>query len=99
MDRKYTVRILVDVDMEWSQESPRYRLFVEHEMFVERTWIWHNCYLEEALTVVAAAGKYMIRGELVRPTTASLTLTNWRVDHGPGRITDSGELEIFDETV
>ena len=67
------------------------------KLFTERTWIWDHCYLEEALTIVAGSGKYMIRGELVQPCTASLTLTNWRVDHGPGRITHSGELEIFDE--
>lgn len=97
MSAKHTVRILVDIDCEWSNESPRYRLYVGHEMFTERTWIWDHCYLEEALTIVAGSGKYMIRGELVQPCTASLTLTNWRVDHGPGRITHSGELEIFDE--
>lgn len=96
MSRKITVRVLVDVNCEWSETPPRYRIFVDQELFTERTWIWNNCYLEEALTVVAAPGKYMIRGELVEPSDAALTLTNWRVDHGPGSITSAGELEIFD---
>jgi hypothetical protein len=97
MSHKLTVRVLVDVDCMWTGEPPRYRLFVAHEMFTERTWIWPDCYLEEALTIVAAPGKYTIRGELVEPYSGALTLTNWRIDRGPGRITHTGELEIFDE--
>lgn len=97
MAHKLTVRILVDVNCDHADSDPsRYRLFVDHEMFIERTWIWTDCYLEEALTIVAAPGKYMIRGELVSPNDARLSLTNWRVDHGPGRISHTGELEIFD---
>jgi hypothetical protein len=97
MAHRLTVRILVDVDCEHADtEPPRYRLFVDHELFTERTWIWQECYLEEALTVVAAPGQYQIRAELVSPSDACLALTNWRVDHGPGRITSEGLLEIFD---
>lgn len=97
MTRVSSVRVLVDVVIGHADiTAPRYRLFVNDELFTERTWIWPDCYLEEVLTIVAAPGQYHIYGELVTPSDARLTLTNWRVDHGPGRITSEGRLEIFD---
>lgn len=98
MAYKLTVRILVDVICEHADTNPpRYRLFVDHELFTERSWIWTDCYLEEALTIVAPPGQYHIYGKLVTPSDARLTLSNWRIDRGPGRITSEGSLEIFDE--
>lgn len=96
MGAKKTVRVLVDVECIWTGDPPRYRIFVDNEMFTERTWIWTSHYLEEALTIVANPGKYTIRGELVDFHRAALHLTNWRVDVGPAVIRE-GVLEIRDE--
>lgn len=97
MSHKAEIRVLVDVDCHWRDAEPIYRAYVNQELFTERTWIWRDHYLEEALTIVAPPGKYMIHYELVDPDTGNLYLTNWRVDRGPAILVD-GWLEILNET-
>lgn len=88
--------VLVDVDCHWRDSPPKYRAYVGDELFTERTWIWNEHYLQEALTIVAPPGKYMIRYEIVDGDSGRLYLTNWRVQQGPAQIVD-GWLEIYDE--
>ena len=61
------VQVDCDVDCEWDQESPRYRAYVNDELFAERTWIWQNEYLRECLQISAPAGLYKIHYRLVDP--------------------------------
>jgi hypothetical protein len=70
-------------------------VYVNHELFAERTWPMQDIYLEEMLQIQAPAGKYIIRYELVDNSSAVLTVRNQRIGRGPGRILDKlGTLEI-----
>jgi hypothetical protein len=85
MNKKF-VRVLVDVDCEWEGLNPVYRVFVNDELFAERTWYWTNEYLQEMLQIEAQPGEYRITVDLVPPHLAQLTIKNLRVDYGPGII-------------
>ena len=82
MTKKF-VRVLADVNCEWEGLNPVYRVYVNDEMFAERTWYWTNEYLEEMLQIEAFPGNYTIRFELVSPHLAKLAVKNIRVDYGP----------------
>ena len=97
MTKKF-VRVLADVDCEWEGLDPVYRVYVNDELFAERTWCWTDCYLEEMLQIEAAPGKYTLRWELVPPHLAQLTVQNVRVDYGPGNIKNNTLLRILDES-
>lgn len=90
------VLLLCDVTCYWEGEPPRYRLFVNEEMFTERTFIWPDHYLEENIQIMAPPGKYSIRFELLDPERASIRVKNYRVAEGRAR-EFKGTLEIFDE--
>jgi len=82
MSREH-VLVKADVYCDWQNQPPVYRLFVGDELFVERTYIWQEQYLEELIPVYAEPGKYDIRYELVEPSQAQLKVKNLRVDSGP----------------
>jgi hypothetical protein len=96
MDKKF-VRVVADVDCEWEGLYPNYRVYVNDELFAERTWRWTDCYLEENLQISAEPGVYDLRWELVPPHLAQLKVTNIRVQHGPGYI-ENNKLRISDES-
>jgi len=91
------VQVVCDVHCKWDQESPRYRVYVNDELFAERTWIWRDIYLEELLQISAPVGTYKIKYELVEPELGDLKIKNIRVVQGPGRIHSKGLLEIHNE--
>ena len=91
------VKVIFDVHCNWSENPPRYRCYVEDELFAERTWIWNNVYLEEAFQIQAPPGKYKIRYELLDSEHAELRLRNGRVETGPAVLHKHDILEIFDE--
>lgn len=93
MTRKF-VRVLADVSCDWEGLDPNYRVYVNDELFTERTWIWTNEYLEEMLQIEAEPGEYTIRWELVPPHLAQLTVDNLRVDFGPGVAVNSQTIRI-----
>ena len=95
---KQFVRVLADVDCEWQGLSPSYRVFVNDELFTERTWIWTDTYLEEMLQIEAEPGQYQLRWELVPPNLAQITVQNVRVDFGPGEVFDNKTLRISHES-
>ena len=88
MEPKF-VRVLADVDCEWEGLNPIYRMYVNDELFAERTWNWPDCYLEEMLQIEAVPGDYELRWELVPPHLAQITVKNIRVDYGPAIIQDN----------
>jgi hypothetical protein len=97
MTRKF-VRVLADVNCDWEGLPPIYRVYVNDELFAERTWTWTDEYLEEMLQVEAEPGKYRLRWELVPPHLATLRVENVRVDHGPANIKNNDLLRIYDES-
>jgi hypothetical protein len=98
MNKKF-VRVVCDLHCKWEGLAPIYRLYVNDELFTERTWIWRdNVYLQEQIQIEAEPGDYAIRYELVPPNLAELTVTNSVVKNGPGEIIKPGQLRIHDET-
>ena len=97
MTQKF-VRVLADVDCDWEGLMPSYRVYVNDELFAERTWRWTDCYLEENLEIQAEPGEYTIRFELVPPHLAHLQVDNVRVESGPGIIINNNALRITNET-
>ena len=89
------VKVLCDVHCQWDKTlSPRYRVFVNDELFTERTWIWENAYLQEMLQIEAPPGVYNIRFELLDDSnTARINVRNTRVTLGPATI-NGLKLEI-----
>ena len=91
---KHFVRVLADVDCEWEGLKPIYRVYVNDELFSERTWTWTIDYLEEMLQIEAEPGDYTLRWELVPPHLARIKVKNIRIDFGPGQIVNENTLRI-----
>ena len=91
------ITVLSDVYCKCGDTPARYRVYVNNELFAERTWIWRDVYLEEMLQINAVPGRYTIRYELVDGyNNAGLKIRNMRVNHGPARILDKqGTLEVW----
>ena len=83
---KQFIRVLCDVDCSWTETPPVYRVYVDDELFAERTWRWKDEYLEEMIQIEAEPGEYVISYELVDSPGATLRVLNMRVDYGPGKI-------------
>ena len=88
------VKVAVDVHCEWTGEPPRYRLYVNKELFTERTWIWKEFYLEELIQIEAPPGKYMIDYQLLGQD-AVLRTKNARVESGSAVMHKHMVLEIL----
>ena len=93
---RHFIRVLFDVHCDWQGLAPDYRVFVNDELFTERTFNFSDAYLEEMLQIEAPEGNYNIRCELVPPTIAHLRVENMRVDFGPGTI-ENNVLRINNE--
>ena len=96
MTKKF-VRVLADVDCEWEGLNPIYRVYVNDELFAERTWRWTDAYLKEILQIEADPGEYRLHWELVPPYLAQLRVTDISVDFGPGTVKNN-ILKIDHET-
>jgi hypothetical protein len=83
---KQFIRVLCDVDCSWTETPPVYRVYVDDELFAERTWRWRDEYLEEMIQIEAEPGEYVISYELVNSPGATIRVLNMRVDYGPGKI-------------
>ena len=93
MAKKF-VRILSKIDCDWEGLSPSYRLYVNDELFAERTWIWTDSALEEDLQISAEPGEYTIRYELIEPNLATLKIGSLSAEYGPTEILDNTHFRI-----
>jgi len=90
------VTVVVDVDCEWFRNPPRYRCYVNDELFTERTWIWSDMYLEEALVIQGAPGTYQVRYELVdTDCDVKLHAANYKIQSGSGSVDQHGCVTIW----
>ena len=72
--------VAIDVSCSWGEIPPRYRIFVDDEMFIERTFIWRNdFYLEEHITVTGPPARYQIRCINVDPELGEFKFKNIRM--------------------
>ena len=76
-----SVQVHCDVYCKWDGNDTRYRLYVNDELFTERSWIWSgkDYYLEEVISIEAPPGLYKIRYELLEPTGSKLKIRKIRV--------------------
>jgi hypothetical protein len=86
---------VADVYCKWTGEYPRYRCYVNDELFTERTWIWRDEYLEEEMQILAVPGNYNIRYELIDSPNARLKIRNIRVRVGPAVVNPQGTIQIY----
>jgi hypothetical protein len=92
---KEFVVAVCDVRCQWDGlTNPVYRCYVNDELFTERTWIWHDEYLEESLQILADLGKYRVRYELVNSDNSDIQYSNLRIAQGPAMITVHGDIYI-----
>jgi hypothetical protein len=87
-----SVQFEYEVHCDWAVTPPVYRLYVNDELFTERTYIWNNSYLEEAVSIEALPGDYVVRYELYGNGT--LTAKNPRVTIGSAEFIDNNTLRI-----
>ena len=80
---RHFVRVLCDVYCDWQGPDPVYRVYVDNELFTERTFSWPDCFLEEMIQIEAEPGNYEIKYEVVSPGLVQLRTENMRVDFGP----------------
>jgi hypothetical protein len=92
------VKAVFDLDCEWEGLPPIYRVYVNDELFSERTWLWNDHYLTERLDIQALPGVYSIRLESVGPNLSRFSVSNRRVAYGPGRWINDNTLEISHES-
>ena len=93
-----SVQVHCDVYCKWNGSDTRYRLYVNDELFTERSWIWNgkDYYLEEMITIEAPPGLYKIKYELLAPTDSKLKIKNMRVTTKNAAIhEDQTTLEIL----
>jgi hypothetical protein len=88
------VQIKFDVYCSWRDTPPVYRIFVNDELFVERTYIWRDEYLSEMLQISAPPGQYKIQLKPLHKKTGKIRVENRTIDHGPGRWIDNETVEI-----
>ena len=96
----YSAAVICDVTAKVLDHPFRYRVYVNNELFAERSWIWQGVYLEEMLPISAPTGVYPIRFETVDDAHGRIKVRNYRVE-GAGRIIMyQGEtaLEISNES-
>jgi hypothetical protein len=97
MNKKF-VRVLADINCDWEGLNPIYRVYVNKELFAERTWSWTNSYIQEMLQIEADSGCYELNWELVPPHLAKLSVSNVHVDFGPATVENNRLLRIHDES-
>lgn len=94
MTKQY-VRVVCNVYCRYEGLPPIYRVYVDDELFTERTWVWdEDFYLREEIQIQAEPGDYSIRYELVPPNLAELLVTLPVVEYGSAVITEDGQLRI-----
>lgn len=93
------VKLHLDLHCDWKRTPPTYRLYINHEMFTERTYIWGGTqYLQEILQLSAAPGKYHIRVDNLGDPECQFKIRNLSVNTGPARMIDSKTFEILNES-
>jgi hypothetical protein len=88
------VKVKFDIFCDWEGAPPIYRVFVNDELFTERTYIWHDVYLAEMLQIQAPPGQYKIQVKSAGPIKTKFKVRNRRIEAGPGVWIDDETLEI-----
>jgi hypothetical protein len=93
------VKVEVDLFCDWKKAPPVYRLYINHDLFTERTYVWGATqYLQEIISLDAPPGRYTIRVDNLGDPDCQFKLRNLTASVGPVRIIDSKTFEITNES-
>ena len=101
---KKFVKVLIDIHCKWAGTAPSYRVFVNEELFTERTFIWQDQHLTEMLQISAEPGVYQVRVEplscdsKIEFSSSQFDIKNYQIEHGPAQWISDGILEIKNES-
>jgi len=95
--QKQSVQICYDVHCDWSGPPPRYRLYVDGELFTERTFNFVQSYLQEVIPIDAVPGDYAIRYEMI-DSNGHIAADNPRVLTGPAEFVAHNIVRIRNES-
>ena len=87
-----SVQFEYEVHCDWAGTPPVYRLYVNDELFTERTYIWINKYLKESVSIEVPPGDYVVRYEL--HGNGTLTAKNPKVTIGSAEFIDNNTVRI-----
>lgn len=93
---KKSVIVTFNVECNWQGFPPDYRVFVNDELFAERTYrVNSNEYITEILNLYAEPGVYQIKFEPIEPKTGRFTLGEPRVEVGTAKVLGDMRFEII----
>lgn len=93
--KTHFVRAEFDIYCNWEGIPPVYRIYVNEELFTERTWAWPiTWHLHQILQIQAPAGEYKIEVQPVGPCIASFECRNLRIGHGPAAWMDPDYVSL-----
>lgn len=94
---KQSVQISYDVHCDWTGSPPQYRLWVEDELFAERTFNFVDSYLRDIIPVDAVPGDYVVRYENLS-VPGLVTAENPQVISGPAEFVAHNVVRIRNES-
>lgn len=95
--QKQSVQISYDVHCDWAGSPPRYRLYVEGELFTERTFNFVQSYLNEVIPITAVPGDYVVRYEMI-DSNGHIAVDNPQVISGPAEFVAHNVVRIRNES-
>lgn len=96
--RNKFVKFSFDLFCDWKRQPPTYRIYVNNELFTERSYIWGGTqYLQEVLQLSAPPGKYSIRIDNLGDPECQFKIRNLNIDSGTARVIDSKTIEVSNE--
>jgi len=77
------VKLCVDLHCDWQGLPPDYRIYVDNELFAERTYRWEKpVYLTEILQINAVPDtEYLVTLDDFAPQIANFKMSNHRVEY------------------
>jgi len=95
MEPKF-VKVRFEVRCKWEAFPPQYRIYLNDELFTERTFKYNdNTYIKEMLQVKAVPGVYEFCLERLEPSIGEFTVSNPHIELGDAKMIDNYKFEIL----
>ena len=92
---KQFVKMELDVFAKWQFKPPMYRVYVNDELFNERTYSWNQSeYITEILQIKAQPGEYSVK---IENHGGEFTVRSLRCSVGKVRVIDNNTFEIIED--
>jgi len=89
-------KVSFNLHCDWKREPPVYRVYVNNELFTERTYIWFGTqYLKEIIPLNAPPGQYTVRVDNLGDPDCVFKIRNLSVEKGDAQVLDSKNFEIL----